>query len=98
MVTPTSATQFEMGISSTEVSEEGGTVASNRSPSSSNKLWWHKCKETARLRKCAERRSERTEMATRLEREWRKQLHYINLIGESSMKIFNYISMHFLNL
>ena len=48
-LTPTPATQFEMSISSTEVSEEGGTVASNRSPSSSNKLWWHKCKETARL-------------------------------------------------
>ena len=43
---PTSATQSEMGISSTEVTEDG-TVASYRSPSSSNKPWWQKRKETA---------------------------------------------------
>ena len=46
-LTPTSATQSETGISSTEVTEEGGTVASYRSPSSSNKPWWRKRKERA---------------------------------------------------
>ena len=45
-LTPTSATQSDTGISSTEVTEEGGTLASNRSPSSPSKPWRCKCKNT----------------------------------------------------